>query len=194
MYSLGPERLLGNLLLGHLSTLEEVNTSARSGSFFLRSPDGVYMLKTLPSAEEEHFRLTLSEYYEHLRDNPHSLLSRVYGLHSLRYSGRSITFIVMANLFSPHLTVHEQYDLKGSTIDRLIDVDDKETLTDIALKDMNLHRRIYLGHPRKARLLEQVERDCKWLESRNVCDYSLLVGFHFSKKLMSSGGDALNRS
>jgi len=27
--------------------------------------------------------------------------------------------------------------------------------------------------------MDQLEKDCKWLEERNICDYSFLVGFHF---------------
>ena len=62
-YSLGPEKILGNILLGNLSTLGEVATSARSGSFFLKSTDGAYMIKTLPPAEEQTLLRILPSYY-----------------------------------------------------------------------------------------------------------------------------------
>lgn len=91
----------------------------------------------------------------------------------------------MGNVFHSELKVHEQYDLKGSSIDRLVTLDDEAELdrtpcvcscflscfatvcvekaltapAEIALKDMNLHRRIYIGPRRKAIFLEQVERD-----------------------------------
>ncbi len=67
-------------------------------------------------------------------------------------------------------------------------------LADIALKDLNLHRRLYVGARVRALLLEQVERDCKWLEGHNVCDYSLLVGFHFAKRLTPSPEPLRNAS
>ena len=62
-YSLGPEKVLGNILLGNLCSLGEVATSARSGSFFLRSADGAYMVKTLPVVEEQNLRRLLTSYY-----------------------------------------------------------------------------------------------------------------------------------
>ena len=47
------------------------------------------------------------------------------------------------------------------------------------MKDNDFKRRLCLGPTTKARLLEQIERDVRFMESWNICDYSLLVGFHF---------------
>lgn len=48
-----------------------------------------------------------------MKANPNTLISRFYGLHSIRKgSGKEITFVVMANVFHSELKVHEQYDLK----------------------------------------------------------------------------------
>ena len=35
--------------------------------------------------------------------------------------------------------------------------------------------------------MEQLERDAKWLENHNICDYSLLIGLHFLKKPIPKG-------
>jgi len=50
--------------------------------------------------------------------------------------------------------------------------------SDIALKDLNFCKTIKLGEELKKVFIEQLEKDCKWMEERNVCDYSLLVGIH----------------
>lgn len=43
--------MLGNLLLGNISTMAEVSSTGRSGSIFFKSMDNKYLLKTLPPAE-----------------------------------------------------------------------------------------------------------------------------------------------
>jgi hypothetical protein len=46
----------------------------------------------------------------------------------------------------------------------------------ITLKDNDLHVRLKIGPHLKAKILEQMEIDTKFLSALNVCDYSLLVG------------------
>jgi len=117
-----------------------------------------------------------------LKKNVNSLLTRFYGHYSIKKgnSGNEISIVIMPNIFA-NIKVNEQYDLKGSTIDRLVTLEDNTSSATIALKDLNLKRKLYIGPERKAKLLEQLEKDCKWLESFNICDYSLLVGFYYSK-------------
>ena len=53
------------------------------------------------------------EYHQHIIDNPHTLISRFYGLHRVKLPrGRKIHFVIMNNLFPPHRDIHETYDLK----------------------------------------------------------------------------------
>jgi hypothetical protein len=82
----------------------------------------------------------------------------------------------MANVFNSQIKINEQYDLKGSTLNRHVSTDDPE----VAKKDLDFHHRINLGSSRKALILEQLEKDTYWLQSKNICDYSLLVGIYFS--------------
>ena len=51
-----------------------------------------------------------------------SLLTRFFGLHRMRGEGvRDMSFVVMDNVFfSKKYKIHEQYDLKGSTVDRQV--------------------------------------------------------------------------
>jgi len=182
LLSLGPERVLTGLLFGRLLCYEQIANSGRSGSIFFRSPDGRYFLKTLPTEEDELLRAVLPSYRLHVVRWPASLLTRFCGLHRLTLScssspQRDVLFVVMENMFHSRLPIHEQYDLKGSTVGRHVAVH-KQTGT-VAGKDLDFHHRVRIGADRRARLLEQIERDCKWMEAHNICDYSLLLGIHF---------------
>jgi hypothetical protein len=84
--------------------------------------------------------------------------------------------VVMENVFNSELPVDEQYDLKGSTIDRLVEVEEGTANPAIALKDMNFKRQLKIGGSMKALLMEQVEKDTRWMANMNICDYSFLVG------------------
>ncbi|KAN0015505.1 hypothetical protein ACTFIU_008240 [Dictyostelium citrinum] len=178
MFSLGPERVFGNLLLGNLSVLSEMNSSGKSGSVFFRSTEGDYLIKTIPSHEESILKAVLPTYVQHLQKYPNSLLIKILGCYTLQIKGKAeMKFLVMNNLFFTPLPLSEKYDLKGSIINRKVDKNDL-LLPDIALKDQEFHRILDIGPEFKAPLLEQIEHDTKFLESHNICDYSLLVGIH----------------
>jgi Phosphatidylinositol-4-phosphate 5-Kinase len=62
---------------------------------------------------------------------------------------------VMPNVFSPLLPVHEQYDLKGSTVARRVLEKNRRPLDidpSVALKDLDLNEKLHLGPIRKVRL------------------------------------------
>eukprot|EP00013_Stygamoeba_regulata_P002501 CAMPEP_0177633550 /NCGR_PEP_ID=MMETSP0447-20121125/2898_1 /TAXON_ID=0 /ORGANISM="Stygamoeba regulata, Strain BSH-02190019" /LENGTH=532 /DNA_ID=CAMNT_0019135219 /DNA_START=1 /DNA_END=1596 /DNA_ORIENTATION=- len=179
MFSMGVERMFGNLLMGNFASLGSVAASTgRSGSFFLKSSDSRFLLKTLPQGEHHFLCTMLADYYQYMIENPNTLLPRYYGCHAVTKSAplkapEKIYFVVMHNMFDSPTPPTEQYDLKGSTIDRTV----AGTLSpDVAGKDNNFHHTLNIGPARRALLLQQLEKDCMWLESFGVCDYSLLVG------------------
>eukprot|EP01090_Pellita_catalonica_P013975 TRINITY_DN3453_c0_g1_i1.p1 TRINITY_DN3453_c0_g1~~TRINITY_DN3453_c0_g1_i1.p1 ORF type:complete len:513 (+),score=74.84 TRINITY_DN3453_c0_g1_i1:107-1540(+) len=179
MFSMGPEKILGNLFfLGNLCALCEVVSTARSGSFFFKSSDGKYFVKTLPTDEFGLLQKILPSYYEHVTANNNCLLTRFVGMHSMKCRGTDLAvyFVVMENVFTPGLSIQMQYDLKGSTIDRYVEVDENYD-SSIALKDLNFNRKIELGRLKGA-FMEQVEKDTRWMAGHNICDYSLLLGIH----------------
>eukprot|EP01125_Pyxidicula_operculata_P012625 TRINITY_DN4150_c1_g1_i1.p1 TRINITY_DN4150_c1_g1~~TRINITY_DN4150_c1_g1_i1.p1 ORF type:complete len:2406 (+),score=580.76 TRINITY_DN4150_c1_g1_i1:18-7235(+) len=182
VHSLGPSTMLGNILLGRLSTYEEVVSTGRSGSFFFKSTDGKYFIKSLPPEEHMFLERNLSSYYRHIKQHPNSLLARFYGLFRItqKQGNNSLRFVVMENILSTPLEIHETYDLKGSTVGRSVAEKLELFNPNIALKDMDLHRHLSLGPHMKAKVLEQIESDVKFLTSLNICDYSLLVGIHFA--------------
>jgi len=65
----------------------------------------------------------------------------------------------MANLFDTELDIHEQYDLKGSTVNRFVAEKLEFWNPNVAMKDLDFHRRIRIGGLLKSRLLEQIEMD-----------------------------------
>ena len=79
MRSIGPEQMLSNLFLGDLSSLSELSSEGKSGSFFYYTADTKYMVKTISKAEHKFLREILGRYYSHMVSNPASLLCRFYG-------------------------------------------------------------------------------------------------------------------
>ncbi|KAH6847255.1 hypothetical protein B0I37DRAFT_140432 [Chaetomium sp. MPI-CAGE-AT-0009] len=162
--------------------LSELGSPGKSGSFFYFSRDYKYIIKTIHHAEHKFLRKILKDYYQHVKDNPNTLLSQFYGLHRVKMPyGRKIHFVVMNNLFPPHRDIHQTFDLKGSTIGRDYKEDDLENNPRATLKDLNWLRRkrnLELGLQKKQLFLEQLYKDVRLLQRLQIMDYSLLVGIH----------------
>ncbi|KAG8792070.1 Phosphatidylinositol-4-phosphate 5-kinase [Ceratobasidium sp. 428] len=162
--------------------LSELGSPGKSGSFFYYSRDYRFIIKTIHHAEHKFLRRILPQYHAHVAANPHTLLSRFYGLHRVKLPhGRKIHFVVMNNLFPAHLDIHETYDLKGSTVGREYDEAKARENPRAVLKDVNWinrHKRLEFGPEKRAFLSAQLERDKVFLQQVQVMDYSLLVGVH----------------
>ncbi|KAI0266149.1 hypothetical protein BC834DRAFT_935742 [Gloeopeniophorella convolvens] len=162
--------------------LSELGSPGKSGSFFYFSRDYRFIIKTIRHAEHKFLRSILKQYHRHVRENPHTLLSRFYGLHRVKLPhGRKIHFVIMNNLFPAHKDVHETYDLKGSTVGRLYPEERARANPRAVLKDcnwINRHKELELGPEKRALLTEQLRRDAEFLKALHVMDYSLLVGIH----------------
>ncbi len=92
-------------------------STGRSGSFFFKSNDSKYLIKTLHPDEVTLLRSILPQYTEYVLQTKNTLLTRFFGLHSMKKgSEKEIHFAVMANIFDSTLNIHEQYDLKVSEI------------------------------------------------------------------------------
>ena len=110
--------------MGTLSTLTELYSEGKSGSFFYYSSDGKYMVKTITHTEHLFFRRILEKYYSHMVQNPDTMLVRFLGAHQIRQGKhskmvKSIYFVLMGNIFDTPLKIHRRYDLKGSWVGRL---------------------------------------------------------------------------
>ncbi|GLB36638.1 putative SAICAR synthase-like protein [Lyophyllum shimeji] len=162
--------------------LSELGSPGKSGSFFYFSRDYRFIIKTIHHTEHAFLLRILPLYYAHVRANPHTLLSRFYGLHRVKLPrGRKIHFVIMNNIFPPHRDIHETYDLKGSTVGREYPEEKARENPRAVLKDLNWINRgrtLELGPEKRALLTEQLRRDSEFLKNVNVMDYSLLVGIH----------------
>jgi len=78
------------------------------------------------------------------------------------------------------------YDLKGSTKGRFVEPPQEEkNYARTIFKDLNWtdeNRHLVLGPEKRKLLLEQIEKDSKFLQTMGVMDYSLLVGIHLRNK------------
>lgn len=166
--------------------LSELGSPGKSGSFFYFSRDYRFIIKTIRHSEHKFLLSILKQYYAHVKSNPHTLLSRFYGLHRVKLPrGRKIHFVIMNNLFPPHKDIHETYDLKGSTVGRVYSEEKAKQNPRAVLKDLNWINRnkmLELGPEKRALLTEQLRRDSEFLKSVRVMDYSLLVGIHLVKR------------
>lgn len=167
--------------------LSELGSPGKSGSFFYFSRDYKYIIKTIHHAEHKFLRKILKEYYNHVTDNPNTLLSQFYGLHRVKmpWSGKKIHFVVMNNLFPPHRDIHQTFDLKGSTVGRDYKEEDLAKNPRATLKDLNWLRRkrhLEMGMHKKQLFMQQLERDVRLMQKLQIMDYSLLIGVHDVKR------------
>lgn len=181
LFKLDPADYLMSLTSKYI--LSELSSPGKSGSFFYFSRDFRFIIKTIHHSEHKMLRKILKDYYNHVKENPNTLISQFYGLHRIKLPwGKKVHFIVMNNLFPPYYDMKRTYDLKGSTLGREYVVHPGEEPKPTAvLKDLNWTRKkehLILG-PKKAKLfLDQLERDVALLKRLNIMDYSLLVGIH----------------
>merc|ERR1719424_351036 len=82
--SVGPEKLLGNMMLGNLSSLSELSSEGKSGAFFYYTADGKYMMKTVTPKEFQLLKGMLKPYYDYITQHIGTLICRFLGLHCLR--------------------------------------------------------------------------------------------------------------
>ncbi|KAG0793158.1 hypothetical protein G6F29_005490 [Rhizopus arrhizus] len=162
--------------------LSELGSPGKSGSFFYYSRDYRFIIKTIHHTEHKFMRKILKDYYEHVCENPHTLLCRFYGLHRIKLPhGSKIHFVVMGNVLPSNKDVHETYDLKGSTYGRITTDEDLRKNPHAVLKDLNWvnkKKRLELGPQKVSLFLDQLHKDVQLLSRLDIMDYSLLIGIH----------------
>jgi hypothetical protein len=154
-------------------------SEGRSGSFFVFSPDKKFIIKTVTKAEAELLFHILPKYYGYLLRNPQSFIVRFYGLHCMEYMDLEATYcVVMENVFHTNLKIHEKYDLKGSWVARQAGKKHEKDRSVLGL-DLDLKRTLRLAPQFKSQFLYIIQKDVSFLQSVNIMDYSILLGFHF---------------
>jgi hypothetical protein len=112
--------------------------SGASGSFFFFSHDKRFIVKTLTDAELKLKEKLLPDLYRHYSENPNSLISKVYGVYTVKMKNyKPVNLILMENTlkFANKKNITRVYDLKGSRTNRYVKT--KNVLSSATLKDMN---------------------------------------------------------
>lgn len=189
MTSIGPEQVISNMVLGNLSTLSELLSEGKSGSLFYFTSNGKYIIKTICKSTYNLSKAMLPKYYTYIKSNPDTLLTRLYGIHSIQYDNKlknhkkKIYFIVMNNFFSSAVEIHRRYDIKGSLVGRTVPHEKREDHT-IALKDMDIDEMgdyMDVGTENKEKLQKVLLADTNFLKENYILDYSLLFGIHYKE-------------
>jgi len=180
--SIGPEGMLGNLLLGYLNSMTELGAQGGSGSLFYLTPDSHYLVKTIREDEFEIAFKSLKSYHEHLKRNTNTLIYKITGLYKIEtYMNKKnvdLYICIMKNIFTD-LHCSKVYDLKGSTNGRKAKKDGKTPIG--ILKDLDWasdKQSLKLDKGLQSFISQILESDTNYLKSLNVMDYSLLVGIH----------------
>ncbi len=99
------------------TTTNENFSEGRSGAFMFCSADSKYIVKTTTKTEIASLLRILPNYIDHIRRNPHSLLTKFLGAHCITMYSTKLYFVVMLNVF-PRDQLNEKFDLKGSWVNR----------------------------------------------------------------------------
>ncbi len=199
--SLGPENFLGNLILTKNRSLRELCSTGKSGSFFYYSYDSKFVLKTISLAEFDFFKNILEDYYFYIQNNNDTLIQRFYGLHSILFNDEKIYIVIMNNVFNTNIKIHYKYDLKGSTHQRISrkvpEINYENYNYSIPLKDLDFIDReeaICVSADEKSALIAQLGKDSLFLSSKNINDYSLLIGIHNDEFFNMSTNNGADKS
>ncbi|OEH73820.1 hypothetical protein cyc_05953 [Cyclospora cayetanensis] len=187
--SVGPEQLLGNLILGNLASLSELVSEGKSGSLFYYTTDGRFMIKTVSKETAIFMRSILFDYYKHVSTCSNTLLTRFCGLHALRLKDKSgqifglkepwrrkTYFMVMENFFHTPVEIHRRYDLKGSTQGRSLPPELLGRMLPF------VPQKIEIGPERKQLFIDQLTIDATFLRDHGIMDYSLLLGISYAHR------------
>ena len=114
--------------------------SGASGSFFFFSHDKRFVIKTMTKEEMAFFRNRFQEgYFKHFEQNPNSLISRIYGIYTVKMRGQApVHLMMLAHTLRIESTdkIERIFDLKGSTVKREVKLR-KKTKRTKTLKDIN---------------------------------------------------------
>ncbi|XP_010527040.1 PREDICTED: phosphatidylinositol 4-phosphate 5-kinase 3 isoform X2 [Tarenaya hassleriana] len=161
-------------------SLREFSSPGKSGCFFYLTPDERFMIKTVKKSEIKVLVKMLPSYYEHVCKYKNSLVTKFFGVHCVKpVGGQKTRFIVMGNLFCSEYRIHKRFDLKGSSHGRTIDKPEGEIDETTTLKDLDLKYVFRLESSWYHEFIRQIDRDCEFLETEKIMDYSLLIGLHF---------------
>jgi Phosphatidylinositol-4-phosphate 5-Kinase len=158
-----------------------------SGELFMFSHDGQLILKTAHHEEIKMFEDMMLSYKDHIKNNPNTQISRIYGLFDFRFreSDKSIKLILMENLFTidPE-KILRKYDLKGSRYARRalknkggetysLDLPIKKVMKDLDF--LELDKEIEISPDQRIELMRTLEVDVEYFRKNGIIDFSVVI-------------------
>lgn len=169
--------------------LVELMSNARSGAFMYATNNGHFVIKTMTKTEANFLNDSLlGDYHNHIVANPKSLLTRFLGMFRLKlhHLKAHMYFVVMGAVFNLRDKTELQFDLKGSSLGRSKKEGEKVSKDNdmrVAKKkhdvspDQDGAFAIDLGGAAaRAEFLEHARNDARFLQSKGIIDYSLMIG------------------
>lgn len=186
-----------NLRLNRDQIHKTGEAAGASGAFFFFSHDRRFIVKTMPKDELDLLVKLLPEFHRYLSKNPDSLLSRIYGVYTVKMeSYGAVHMIVMGNVnrWDNERDVTRVYDLKGSSFSRKVKglrIKASTTLKDLNfLENQRQISEINLSSLDMANINRVIKRDSDFLSSMNIMDYSILLGIESRIKVSSEEGQS----
>jgi len=144
----------------------------------------------------------LPDYFEHLKQNPNSLIARIYGVFTVKMEDIvPVHLLLMANTIrcKSGNSIMNVFDLKGSMVNREVKITSKTKNTS-TLKDLNLQmikrKNQTIGNDfikfSKADIVhlnQQIEKDICMLMKYNLMDYSLLFAVEINDDQLQKAPD-----
>lgn len=190
--------------IGSLSRCAKFEASGgKSKSLFLRTHDGRFLLKSLTKTQLSAFLCTGPSYFDYLQTKgSFSLLAKTIGVFSVtakrkiaklmpsaagQYQTEKFDLVVMENLFYKR-QADVVFDLKGSRRNRLVkQPKEGDVLLDENWLDYISRQPVFLTVNDKKLLRVAVSNDCQYLATRNIMDYSLIVGVSYVQRCLYVG-------
>ncbi|CAI5961790.1 unnamed protein product [Closterium sp. NIES-65] len=148
------------------NALRELSSPGKSGSVFYLSDDDRFIIKTMRASEVQVLQRMLPDYFRHVRDCEHTLITKFFGLHSIRVRKAALQVSVRV---LPH--GHKGSSQGRSTEKVAVD----ETTT---LKDLDLDLSFHMPASWRALMHRQIALDTAFLQRQRIMDYSLLLRVH----------------
>lgn len=153
---------------------------AKANNFFYTSNKN-FIVRIITEKEAKFFKSTFDDYFKHMIANPKTLLCVICGLYTMSTSavGQEMNVVILRNFFPTEKPLRHIFDLRGTTIGKTQTESDRDSA--ISLKDLDFVH-YYNGIPLSAgdreTTIKALEKDCEFLASHQMVDYSLVLGVH----------------
>lgn len=156
----------------------EFISNAKSGQFFFYSQDGKYMIKTMTNDESKFLRRILPHYFKHCSKNVNTFITKFLGMYRVKlyHLRRNVKFVVMNSVFDTEKQMQTFYDLKGSVTGR--EAPHQDVKKDNDLRNGFPDSALVLPVQLREQMKTQLQKDCQFMTSMKIMDYSMLVGVH----------------